>query len=100
MQCNTRVLFELLGWRGLLMDGSNESPRLNQHKEFITPHNINELFAKYEVPHEFDLLVTDLDFDDIYYYIKPTEGQVSDWDMLPEEMKTTYERLGIPEAER
>ena len=27
-------------------------------------------------------------------------GQVSDWDMLPEEMKTTYEKLGIPEAER
>ena len=42
----------------------------------------------------------DIDFDDIYYYIKPTEGQVTDWDMLPEEMKTTYERLGIPEAER
>jgi Fe-S cluster assembly protein SufB len=41
-----------------------------------------------------------IDFDDIYYYIKPTEGQVSDWDMLPEEMKNTYERLGIPEAER
>ena len=42
----------------------------------------------------------DIDFDDIYYYLKPTEGQVNDWDMLPEEMKTTYERLGIPEAER
>ncbi len=42
----------------------------------------------------------DIDFDDIFYYIKPTEKMVSDWDMLPEEMKTTYERLGIPEAER
>ena len=42
----------------------------------------------------------DIDFDDIYYYLKPTEGQVSDWDMLPEEMKATYEKLGIPEAER
>jgi len=42
----------------------------------------------------------DLDFDDIYYYIKPTEGQVADWDMLPEDMRKTYERLGIPEAER
>ena len=30
---------------------------------------------------------------------RPT-GQVNDWDMLPEEMKTTYEKLGIPEAER
>src|SRR4029450_3049720 len=42
----------------------------------------------------------DIDFDDIYYYLKPTDKQVSDWDMLPDEMKTTYERLGIPEAER
>ena len=42
----------------------------------------------------------DLDFDDIYYYLKPMEGQVNDWDMLPEAMKTTYEKLGIPEAER
>ena len=42
----------------------------------------------------------DIDFDDIYYYLKPTEGQVSDWDMLPEDMKNTYEKLGIPEAER
>jgi Fe-S cluster assembly protein SufB len=41
-----------------------------------------------------------IDFDDIYYYIKPTDKQVSDWDMLPEDMKRTYERLGIPEAER
>jgi FeS assembly protein SufB len=43
----------------------------------------------------------DIDFDDIYYYLKPTEGgQVNDWDMLPESMKNTYEKLGIPEAER
>src|SRR3954467_8169177 len=42
----------------------------------------------------------DIDFDDIYYYIKPTAGQVSEWDELPEQMKATYEKLGIPEAER
>ena len=43
----------------------------------------------------------DIDFDDIFYYLKPTEGEsVSDWDMLPESMKNTYEKLGIPEAER
>jgi Fe-S cluster assembly protein SufB len=42
----------------------------------------------------------EIDFDDIYYYIKPTEGQVQDWDMVPESIKDTYEKLGIPEAER
>jgi Fe-S cluster assembly protein SufB len=41
-----------------------------------------------------------IDFDDIYYYIKPMEGQAKDWDMVPESIKQTYEKLGIPEAER
>jgi Fe-S cluster assembly protein SufB len=44
--------------------------------------------------------MSEIYFDDIYYYIKPTEGQVEDWDDLPEAIKTTYEKLGIPEAER
>ena len=48
----------------------------------------------------FATKMPDLDFDDIYYYIKPTESQVDAWDELPESVKTTYERLGIPEAER
>jgi len=41
-----------------------------------------------------------LDFDDIYYYIKPTGAQVNDWADLPDAIKNTYEKLGIPEAER
>ena len=41
-----------------------------------------------------------INFDDIYYYIKPTEGQVDDWDDVPDSIKNTYEKLGIPEAER
>jgi Fe-S cluster assembly protein SufB len=44
--------------------------------------------------------LNDIDFDDIYYYVKPTEGQSKDWDMVPEEIKATYEKLGIPAAER
>jgi Fe-S cluster assembly protein SufB len=42
----------------------------------------------------------DLDFDDIYYYIKPTDTQVDDWDKLPENVKNTWDKLGIPQAER
>ncbi len=41
-----------------------------------------------------------IDFDNIYYYIKPTDRQVDAWDELPESVKATYEKLGIPEAER
>ena len=42
----------------------------------------------------------ELDFGDIYYYIKPTHKQVDAWDQLPESVKATWDRLGIPEAER
>ena len=44
--------------------------------------------------------MSEIYFDDIYYYIKPTSEQVSDWDDLPDAIKNTYEKLGIPEAER
>jgi Fe-S cluster assembly protein SufB len=45
-------------------------------------------------------LLNDIDYDEIYYYIKPMDGQAKDWDMVPESIKDTYEKLGIPEAER
>jgi Fe-S cluster assembly protein SufB len=48
----------------------------------------------------FAVNMPDLNFDDIYYYVKPMEGQVKDWEALPEAIKNTYEKLGIPEAER
>ena len=44
--------------------------------------------------------MSEIYFDDIYYYIKPTDHQVDKWDELPESVKSTYEKLGIPEAER
>ncbi len=48
----------------------------------------------------FAINMPDLDFSDIYYYIKPTDKQVNAWDQLPDSVKMTYEKLGIPEAER
>jgi Fe-S cluster assembly protein SufB len=70
--------------------------------EWMTKFRLNALkrFERKPMLDWFAKNMPDLDFDDIYYYLKPTTGQVNDWDMLPEEMKTTYERLGIPEAER
>ena len=42
----------------------------------------------------------DLDFQNIYYYVKPMEGQGRTWEEVPEEIKRTFDKLGIPEAER
>ncbi len=41
-----------------------------------------------------------VNFQDIYYYLKPTEGQGKTWAEVPEEIKNTFDRLGIPEAEK
>ncbi len=41
-----------------------------------------------------------IDFDDIFYYLKPSSGTEKNWDDVPESIKNTFERLGIPEAER
>ena len=41
-----------------------------------------------------------LDLDDIYYYVKPTDKEGRSWDDVPETIKNTFDRLGIPEAEQ
>ena len=41
-----------------------------------------------------------LDFQDIHYYVKAAAGQGRNWDEVPDEIRKTYDRLGIPEAER
>ena len=41
-----------------------------------------------------------LDLDDIFYYVKPTEEEGKSWDDIPDSIKNTFERLGIPEAEQ
>src|SRR5580765_1457642 len=42
----------------------------------------------------------EIDFDNIFYYIKPTENQANSWEDLPADIKDTWDKLGIPEAEK
>ncbi|HET7235140.1 MAG TPA: Fe-S cluster assembly protein SufB [Actinomycetota bacterium] len=44
--------------------------------------------------------LSDIDFQDIFYYLKSTEGQAKSWEDLPEDIKGTWDKLGIPEAEK
>jgi len=44
--------------------------------------------------------LTKLNLDDIYYYVKPSNGEGKSWDDVPDSIKTTFDRLGVPEAER
>jgi Fe-S cluster assembly protein SufB len=44
--------------------------------------------------------LSDIDFDDIYYFIRSTEKQATSWEDLPEDIRGTWDKLGIPEAEK
>lgn len=71
-ECNCRYLRDKKGWEGLWMDaGDYQHPYIK--KEFINAENVNELFEKYNVPKEFDLLSIDIDFND-YWVWKAIQG--------------------------
>ncbi|MFC2052747.1 Fe-S cluster assembly protein SufB [Chloroflexota bacterium] len=44
--------------------------------------------------------LSQLDLDNIYYYVKPAEAESRSWDDVPETIRNTFEKLGIPEAEQ
>jgi Fe-S cluster assembly protein SufB len=44
--------------------------------------------------------LTGIDFDNIKYFVRSTEKQAASWEELPEDIRNTYDRLGIPEAEK
>ena len=58
-----------------------------------------KLFYKMPMP-QWGGDLSELDFDDITYYVKPSEHTERSWDEVPEEIKRTFDKLGIPEAEQ
>ena len=66
VEINTRILRELYGWHGHLLDGGYDIPDINLHKEYFTPSNIVSLMQKYKVSKKVDVLSIDTDYDDLY----------------------------------
>src|SRR5450631_2742283 len=62
-------------------------------------HRSLDLFFKRPMPNWGGEL-GNIDFLDIYYYIKPSMEAGTTWDDVPAEIKDTFDKLGIPEAER
>ncbi|MCF4121514.1 Fe-S cluster assembly protein SufB [Antribacter sp. KLBMP9083] len=57
------------------------------------------LFGKKPMP-SFGADLSGIDFDNIKYFVRSTEKQATSWEELPEDIRATYDRLGIPEAEK
>jgi Fe-S cluster assembly protein SufB len=58
-----------------------------------------EIFKSKPMP-DWGSDLSGIDFENIFYYLKPAEQNARSWDDVPETIKNTFERLGIPEAER
>jgi Fe-S cluster assembly protein SufB len=58
-----------------------------------------KLFGRKPLP-KWGAELGDIDFDNIKYFVRSTEKQAASWDELPEDIKNTYDKLGIPEAEK
>jgi FeS assembly protein SufB len=88
--------------KGLSEEIVREMSWMKQEPEWMLKFRLRALQRFFAKPMAawFAVNMPDLDFDDIYYYIKPTEKQVKDWEELPDSIKDTYNKLGIPEAER
>ena len=61
--------------------------------------NAYHFFQKEKMP-TWGADLSKIDFDDITYFIRSTDKQVSSWDELPSEIKNTYDRIGVPQAEK
>src|SRR5438270_2344488 len=88
--------------KGLNADIVNEMSWMKGEPEWMRQFRLRALrtFERKPMAPWFAVNMPDLDFQDIFYYIKPTDHQVDAWDELPDSVKDTYEKLGIPEAER
>jgi Fe-S cluster assembly protein SufB len=77
--------------------------RYKQEPEWMREYRHQALDIFYEKPMPRwgnSELLDAIDFDDIHYYLKSSEGSARDWDDVPENIKNTFDRLGIPEAEQ
>src|ERR671934_98997 len=87
--------------RGLSEEVVKEISWMKQEPEWMTKFRLRslEIFRKKPMPNwGADLSV--IDFENIFYYLKSTEKQGKSWDEVPADIKRTFDRLGVPEAER
>jgi len=87
--------------RGLTRDTVTEISRFKDEPDWMLQFRLRayEHFLKRPMPTWGGNLL-DIDLDKIVYYRKPSAGEEKSWDDVPEKIKATFEKLGIPEAER
>ena len=87
--------------KGLREDVVREISRQKKEPKWMLEHRLKALKSFYEKPMpNFGADLSGIDFDDITYYWRPNEKASNDWSDVPDYIKKTFDKLGIPEAER
>jgi Fe-S cluster assembly protein SufB len=87
--------------KGLTEETVRSISRMKNEPEWMLEFRLKayEHYIKRPLP-QWGPDLNQIDFDDIYYYIKPTNDQSVSWDDVPDNIKNTFDKLGIPEAEQ
>ena len=87
--------------RGLTEEIVREISNMKEEPEWMLNYRLKALETFYAKPMpQWGGDLNSLDFDEITYYVKPSEATQRSWDEVPEEIKATFDKLGIPEAEQ
>ncbi len=87
--------------KGLNRAVVEEISRLKKEPEWMKEYRLKALaFFEQKEMQTWGPIIDDLDFDQYTYYIKPSDKTEKSWDDVPETIKDTFDRLGIPEAEK
>ncbi|SFP50575.1 Fe-S cluster assembly protein SufB [Salibacterium halotolerans] len=87
--------------RGLTENVVREISHMKEEPQWMLDFRLKALEQFYKMPTpQWGGDLSGLDFDDITYYVKPSERSETSWDEVPEEIKNTFDKLGIPEAEQ
>src|SRR6201994_2670626 len=87
--------------RGLSEEVVRNISALKNEPEWMLEQRLKglKLFYKKPMPH-WGADLSGIHFDNIKYFVRSTEKQATSWDDLPADIKNTYDKLGIPEAEK
>lgn len=87
--------------KGLNADVVREISRIKGEPEWMLEYRLKalEVYQAKPVP-TWGADLSGINYDDIHYYIRPHEREERTWDDVPENIKRTFDRLGVPEAER
>src|SRR6266516_7144262 len=92
---------QLVAKKGISREVVEEMSRIKGEPDWLREKRLKslEIFQRKPIP-TWGVDLSSLDFDDLVLYSPPTAGRYDNWDDVPDDVRQTYEDLGIPQAER